>query len=101
MKFIGYDVGSSSIKASIVDENGKVIAHAKYPENEMPIDSPKIGWAEQDPEQWWQNLRILTQKVIAESHIDKNEIKGIGISYQMHGLVLVGKDKEVLRPSII
>ncbi|WP_317129815.1 xylulokinase [Chryseobacterium mulctrae] len=101
MKFIGYDVGSSSIKASIVDEQGKVIAHAKYPETEMPIDSPKIGWAEQDPEQWWQNLRILTQKVIAESHIDKNEIKGIGISYQMHGLVLVGKDKEVLRPSII
>ncbi len=101
MKFIGYDVGSSSIKASIVDEQGKVIAHAKYPETEMPIDSPKIGWAEQDPEQWWKNLRILTQKVIAESHIDKNEIKGIGISYQMHGLVLVGKDKQVLRPSII
>ena len=99
--FIGYDVGSSSIKASIVDENGKVIAHAKYPESEMPIDSPKIGWAEQNPEDWWQNLRILTQKIIAESHIDKNEIKGIGISYQMHGLVLVGKDKEVLRPSII
>lgn len=49
MKFIGYDVGSSSIKASIVDEHGKVIAHAKYPENEMSIDSPKIGWAEQDP----------------------------------------------------
>mgnify|MGYP003574964198 CR=1 FL=1 len=99
--FIGYDVGSSSLKASIVDEFGQVIAHAKYPESETPIDSPKIGWAEQNPEDWWQNLRILTQKIIAVSHIDKNKIKGIGISYQMHGLVLVGKDKQILRPSII
>ncbi|CAA7194100.1 xylulokinase [Chryseobacterium potabilaquae] len=101
MKFIGYDVGSSSIKASIVDSQGKLIVHAKYPEHEMPIHSPKVGWAEQNPEEWWQNLRILTQKVIAESKINKNEIKGIGISYQMHGLVLIGKDKKVLRPSII
>ncbi|RNA61545.1 carbohydrate kinase [Chryseobacterium nematophagum] len=101
MKFIGYDVGSSSIKASIVDNHGKVIAHAKYPEHEMSIHSPKVGWAEQAPEEWWQNLRILTQKIITESKINKNEIKGIGISYQMHGLVLIGKDKKVLRPSII
>ncbi|TZF99165.1 carbohydrate kinase (plasmid) [Chryseobacterium panacisoli] len=101
MKFIGYDVGSSSIKASIVDDQGKLIAHAKYPEHEMLIDSPKAGWAEQNPDEWWQNLRILTQKIIAESKIHKNEIKGIGISYQMHGLVLIGKDKQVLCPSMI
>lgn len=101
MKFIGYDVGSSSIKASIVDNKGRLIAHAKYPENEMSIDSPKTGWAEQNPEEWWLNLRILTQKIIAENHIDKHEIKGIGISYQMHGLVLVDNNREVLRPSII
>jgi xylulokinase len=101
MKFIGYDIGSSSIKASIIDDNGKVIAHAKYPESEMAIDSPKNGWAEQDPEEWWKNLGILTKKILSKNRIDKNEIKGIGISYQMHGLVLVDIDKEVLRSSII
>lgn len=101
MKFIGYDIGSSSIKASIVDAKGKLVAHTKYPNNEMPIDSPKPGWAEQNPEYWWKIFCTVTQKILTENKINPNDIQGIGISYQMHGLVLVGQDQMPLRPSII
>jgi xylulokinase len=67
----------------------------------MAINSPRPGWAEQDPEQWWNYVVMLTRKLLAESHVDAAAIKAIGISYQMHGLVLVDKEQSVLRPSII
>jgi xylulokinase len=102
MYLLGYDIGSSSVKASIVNaENGNCVASAFYPKEEMPIKAMQPGWAEQDPEQWWQNLKLATKDVLSKSGIKSADIKAIGISYQMHGLVLVDKNKTVLRPSII
>jgi xylulokinase len=102
MLSLGYDIGSSSIKCAIFDcEQGKTIALGSYPTEEMQIHSPKPGWAEQDPELWWQYVIRLTQRLLKEEHIDPALIKTIGISYQMHGLVLVDERQRVLRPSII
>ncbi len=102
MLSIGYDIGSSSIKAAIINvENGKMVAGGFYPKEEMKINSPYVGWAEQDPETWWEYVKLLTRKLLSENHIDGKEIKSIGISYQMHGLVLVDKNQSVIRPSII
>ena len=102
MFWIGYDVGSSSIKAALISaKDGSVKGIAQYPEKEMPIVSQKLGWGEQEPQLWWENLCKATNKLLAETKIDKTEIKGIGISYQMHGLVVVDKNQAVLRPSII
>ncbi len=102
MYAIGFDLGSSSVKASIVAiDNSQVIATGKFPDFEMPIQAKKLGWAEQNPEMWWQNVCTLTQTLLKENHIDSLNIKSIGIGYQMHGLVLVDKNKNVLRPSII
>ncbi len=102
MYLIGYDIGSSSIKASIVNvDNNEVVGIVSYPDREMDIISRHTGWAEQQPEIWWNYLCIATSKLIAQTKIDSNNIKGIGISYQMHGLVLIDKDHQVLRPSII
>jgi xylulokinase len=102
MYSLGFDIGSSSIKASIIDvESGKLLAGGFYPDEEMKINSPKPGFAEQEPELWWGYAKILTRKLITEHKIDGTKIKSIGISYQMHGLVLVDKEQNVIRPSII
>src|SRR5574344_1289904 len=102
MYLLGYDIGSSSVKASLVDVNtGKNIASAFYPKNEAPIIAVKKGWAEQDPKNWFEYLKMSTKAVMTQSGVDPKEIKAIGISYQMHGLVCVDKDKKVLRPAII
>lgn len=102
MFWIGYDVGSSSIKAALIDaKDGSTVDVAQYPEKEMPIYSPKMGWGEQEPELWWTNLCQATQKLLKQTGVAKNDIKGIGISYQMHGLVLVDEKHNVLRSSII
>jgi len=99
---LGYDIGSSSVKASIVEvQSGKCIASAFYPKQEAEIMAPQDGWAEQHPEMWWKHLKLATADVLSSSHIKKEDIKAIGISYQMHGLVCVDKNKHVLRPSII
>lgn len=102
MLTLGIDLGSSSIKAAILDiEKNEIITSDFYPEQEMEINSPQIGFAEQDPEMWFEYLKILIKKIISRNNINGNEIKAIGISYQMHGLVLVDKNFKVLRPSII
>jgi xylulokinase len=102
MILLGYDIGSSSVKASLVKlDSGISIAGAFYPKQEMPIKAVKSGWAEQDPDMWWDNLKLATREVLNSSGIDARNIKAIGISYQMHGLVCIGKDHKVLRPSII
>ena len=102
MYLLGYDIGSSSVKASIVEvQSGKCIASAFYPKQEAEIMAPQDGWAEQHPEMWWKHLKLATADVLSSSHIKKEDIKAIGISYQMHGLVCVDKNKHVLRPSII
>lgn len=99
---LGFDVGSSSVKASLVNvDTGKCAATAFYPESEAPIIAVKAGWAEQDPQMWWENAKLSLKKIMAESGVKGDEIAAIGISYQMHGLVCVDKDYKALRPSII
>ena len=99
---MGLDVGSSSVKASLVNaDSGACVASAFYPEKEAPIKAVKAGWAEQDPQMWWDNAKLSLQKVMSEASVKGEDIKAIGISYQMHGLVCVDKDMNVLRPSII
>lgn len=99
---LGYDVGSSSIKCSIIEiESGATIAQGFYPSEEMKIDSPQPGFAEQDPEVWWQYAKLLTRQLISTNKLDAKSIRSIGISYQMHGLVLVDAQQRVLRPAII
>ena len=99
---LGFDVGSSSVKASLVDaDTGVCAASAFYPEKEATIVAIKAGWAEQDPQMWWDNAKLSLKKVMSDAGVSGEDIKAIGISYQMHGLVCVDKDKQVLRPSII
>ena len=102
MYLLGYDIGSSSVKASVVDaETGKCVASAFFPKEEMAIKALKAGWAEQEPETWWENLKLATQSVLHSSGVNGDQIKAIGISWQMHGLVCIDKNRHVLRPSII
>jgi xylulokinase len=102
MYALGFDIGSSSVKVSILNlESGTLEASAFSPKTEMPITAVKPGWAEQDPNMWWENLKNATAEVLSFSHIKRDQIIAIGISYQMHGLVLIDKQKQVLRPSII
>ncbi|KAA6351003.1 Xylulose kinase, partial [termite gut metagenome] len=102
MFLLGYDIGSSSVKASLVNaETGKCVSSAFFPKSEASIIATNTGWAEQNPESWWEYLKQSTQAVMAEAHINAAEIKGIGISYQMHGLVCVDKNRKSLRPAII
>ncbi len=99
---LGYDVGSSSVKACLVDvDTGQTITTAQSPTEEMPMLAVQAGWAEQDPEMWWENAISCTKKVLQKSSAKADEVVGIGIAYQMHGLVCVDKNQRVLRPSII
>jgi len=102
MYTLGYDVGSSSVKAALFDtQKGVAVAQSTFPRNEMPIIAVKAGWAEQDPAMWWDAAKNATREILYSSRINPSDIKAIGISYQMHGLVVVDKNKNVLRPSII
>lgn len=102
MYLLGYDIGSSSVKASLVDATtGKCVISAHYPKTEAPILSVKRGWAEQNPCDWWEYLKSATYDVMHPYGVSPADISSIGISYQMHGLVLVDKAGEVVRPSII
>jgi xylulokinase len=102
MLLLGIDLGTSSVKVSVTDvQTGKTLAAAQYPEEEMAVTAKQPGWAEQSPEQWWYNVQQAILKAHAQKKYDPAAIKAIGISYQMHGLVVVDKDKAVLRDSII
>ena len=97
MYFIGYDVGSSSLKAALLDaKTGKTIGSAQFPDQEMPMQAQQAGWAEQDPVMWWEACKKATARLLKKVAIDTKKIKGIGISYQMHGLVVLDKKGEVL-----
>ena len=101
MYLLGYDIGTSSVKASLVDvTTGQSVASAQYPDAEAPITANQPGWAEQEPEMWWEELKQATKRVFAIADV-KKEISAIGISYQMHGLVCLDKEGKPLRPSII
>lgn len=102
MYLLGIDLGSSSVKASVVDaETGKCMVSAMYPKKEMEIMAGQTGWAEQDPEVWYKHVRKAVWEIISLSSVEPAEISAIGISYQMHGLVMVDRELNVIRPSII
>ena len=99
---LGFDVGSSSVKASLVDvESGQCAASAFFPESEAPIKAVKAGWAEQSPNDWWQYLKLSLHKIMSETGATGDQICAIGISYQMHGLVCVDRNLQPLRDAII
>ncbi|WP_298878737.1 FGGY family carbohydrate kinase [uncultured Polaribacter sp.] len=100
--YLGLDIGSSSIKAALVEvETGKSLGVVQEPKEEMGMFAQKNGWAEQKPSDWWLHICNAITKLKKEYNISRTQIKGIGISYQMHGLVLVDKEGEPLRKSII
>ena len=102
MYYIGYDIGSSSVKVALVEAaTGKKIVVLHEPQNEMEIVSLHADWAEQDPEIWWQHICTATKRAIRESNIEASKIQGVGISYQMHGLVIVDEACNPLRNAII
>jgi xylulokinase len=102
MYYIGYDIGSSSVKVAIVkSDSGESMITLHEPNNEMSINAINKDWAEQDPNMWWDYLSIATNRAIKESKIDATKILGIGISYQMHGLVVIDKTGKPLRDAII
>ncbi|MEA5260779.1 FGGY family carbohydrate kinase [Arcicella aquatica] len=102
MLLLGLDLGTSSIKASVVDgSTGKLVASAQYPDTENTISSPHDGWAEQDPEMWWTCVQLAIQRCNSSGKYNPKDIQAVGIAYQMHGLVVVDRNLNVLRPSII
>lgn len=102
MYLLGYDIGSSSVKVCLIEaSSGKIIASDFSPKKEMKITADQPGWAEQNPLEWWINLKLANESVLQKSGVNAEDIKGIGITWQMHGLILVDKDQNLLRPSII
>lgn len=102
MYLLGFDIGSSSVKAALVKaDTGETVSLVQYPETEMPIMSVQTGWAEQNPETWWDALCMASKMILSGTKINPSDIQGIGIAYQMHGLVIVDENHKVLRPSII
>ena len=95
---IGTDIGTSGTKTVLFDLNGNAVASDTQ---EYPLYQPQNGWAEQDPQDWWNAVAVSIKNVIAKSGVSASEIKGIGLSGQMHGLVMLDKDDKVLRRSII
>ena len=102
MYLLGYDIGSSSVKAALIEaESGRCVAFDFFPKSEAPIKALRAGWAEQNPDSWWSYIKDATASVLAKSHVNPTDIKAIGISYQMHGLVALGEDLRPLRDAII
>jgi xylulokinase len=102
MLFLGIDLGSSSTKVSVIDgKTGKSLGATSYPETELAILSPAPGFAEQHPDTWWECVREACKRLFAKDGIDPARIEAVGISYQMHGLVLVDAEQKALRPAII
>jgi xylulokinase len=102
MLLLGIDLGTSSVKVSVVDSaSQKTLASAQYPETESPIIAKEPGWAEQSPATWWQDVQNAILKLNAGGVYNPKDIGAIGISYQMHGLVCIDKKEKVLRNSII
>src|SRR4026207_2249407 len=101
MLLLGIDIGTSSIKVSVLDAGTQqCICSAQYPETEAAIIAPAPGWAEQSPDTWWEDTRSAILKLNALEKYDPRDIAAIGIAYQMHGLVMVDDQQRVLRNSI-
>ncbi|MBH54388.1 MAG: xylulokinase [Opitutaceae bacterium] len=95
---IGIDVGTSSMKTLLVDETGNVVGNVT---ESYPFETPKPLWSEQDPSLWWEATCVLIKRVLQETQIDASNVVGLGLTGQMHGLVLLDKDDQVLRPCIL
>ncbi|NMB45770.1 MAG: xylulokinase [Firmicutes bacterium] len=95
---IGIDIGTSGVKTLVVTETGKIVAQATA---EYPLYHPKAGWAEQDPEDWWQATLTTLKKIGEDLGSDADRVKAIGLSGQMHGSVFLDKSGNVLRPAIL
>lgn len=99
---MGIDVGSSSVKAALVDiDSGETLATAQSPATEMAMDAPRPGWAEQEPDAWWHHVKEAVKSCLSRARGQKPDVQGIGITYQMHGLVCLDSQHHVVRPSII
>ncbi|MCH5347221.1 MAG: carbohydrate kinase [Muribaculaceae bacterium] len=102
MYLLGYDIGSSSVKAALVNaQTQEIVATDFFPHSEAPIKSLQHGWAEQRPEDWWSYLKEVTKSILTTGNVNPADIKAIGISYQMHGLVAIDRYGNVLRDAII
>jgi xylulokinase len=102
MLLLGIDLGTSSIKVSVVDAStGSCVASAQYPDTEVDIISIEPGWAEQSPDQWWEHVKQAILKCNSTGSYNPKDIAAVGIAYQMHGLVVVDNEQHVLRNSII
>jgi xylulokinase len=102
MLLLGIDIGTSFVKVSVIEsETLACIASQQYPETESPIISRQPGWAEQTPEDWWQQVKMAIVKMHLQYKYKPNDISAIGITYQMHGLVITDKNQQALRNSII
>jgi xylulokinase len=95
---MGFDIGTTSTRCILIDRNGKLISSAT---KEYPMDTPKPGWAEQDPESWWDAAIATVKEVLSLSNIDPVDISAIGLSGQMHGSVFLDKDGKVIRPALL
>src|SRR4030042_1924746 len=95
---IGFDIGTTSTRCIIIDRSGKLMASAS---KEYPMDTPRPGWAEQDPDQWWDATVYVIKEVLAKSKIDPQNISAIGLAGQMHGSVFLDREGKVIRPAIL
>lgn len=98
MYFLGIDLGTSAVKIILVEENGNVIGSTS---KEYPVYYPQPGWSEQNPEDWWNATKDGIRELIIKTGVKNDDIKGIGLSGQMHGLVLLDENNNVLLPAIL
>ena len=96
--YLGIDVGTSGTKTLAIDVDGKILASAT---KEYPLSSPKPGWSEQNPEDWWQATVRTIRRVVKQAKLKPGDVAGIGLSGQMHGSVFLDGNQEVVRPAIL
>jgi xylulokinase len=98
MALLGLDIGTTGVKALVIDDAGTTLATYT---SEYPMDVPRPGWAEQNPEDWWAATKIATKAVLAQSSLTGSDIKGVGLSGQMHSSVFLDADDQVIRPALL
>src|SRR5688500_2933655 len=98
MALLGIDIGTSGTKTLLIDEDGRVLATASA---EYPLSTPRPGWAEQDPEDWWNAVQTTVRAVLSKSGLDAGQVRGVGLSGQMHGSVFLDQCNQVIRPALL
>src|SRR5687768_10907104 len=96
--FLGVDIGTSGTKTLAIDGDGTILATASA---EYPCDFPKPGWSEQNPEDWWKASAATIEQCLRDGKIDVKDVKGIGLSGQMHGSVFLDASNAVIRPALL